>query len=408
MVVGMVSPLDVSVDAARRLQLEKQGIGDSPKKATKKKVEETIGRLGCVQIDTINVVERAHYFTIWTRLGQYKKTDLPSLAYEDRRVFEGWGHAMCYMPMDHWRYLITANRERAKSKVIHTGWFSRVDPALVDSALERVRKEGPLGSGDFEGKKPSSGWWGWKPSKRALEALFSAGDLMVTRRDGFQRIYDLTENVLPSWVDTSEPTEDERNRFFAIQTLGSLGATKPADVKSYYHTWCVKLGLSTKQIQALLDGLVEEGIATRLSIKGLKTPYYCHAEDAPRLGELERDWGYGGVRFANYFDSLLWHADRLEALFGFERALEVYLKPEQRRFGYFTTPIIYGDRLVGRLDPKLERKEKKLIVRGLWYEDGFKPDEAYENEFQKTLEDFARFNGAEKIEWRLDKAPTSA
>ena len=99
--------------------------------------------------------------------------------------------------------------------------------------------------------------------------------------------------------------------------------------------------------------------------------------------------------------------DRLDTLFGFERALEVYLKPEQRKYGYFTTPILYGDRLVGRLDPKLDRKEKKLIVRGLWYEDGFKPDEVYENEFQKTLDDFARFNGAEKIEWRLEKSPTS-
>jgi len=201
---------------------------------------------------------------------------------------------------------------------------------------------------------------------------------------------------------------EERNRFFATRTLGCLGATKPADVKSYYHTWCVKLGLTAKQIQTLLDGLVEEGVAAKLSVEGLKTPCYCLAEDAPRLGELERDWGYCGVRLANYFDSLLWQADRLDTLFGFERALEVYLKPEDRRFGYFTVPILYGDRLVGRLDPKLERKEKKLIVRGLWYEDGFKPDEEYQNEFEKTLGDFALFNGAEKIEWRLEKAPTSA
>jgi uncharacterized protein len=403
----MVSPLNVSVDAVRRLQLEKQGIGEPPKRATRKSVEETVNRLGCVQIDTINVVERAHYFTLWTRLGQYRKEDLYRLAYEDRHIFEGWGHAMCYMPIDHYRYLIAANRERARSRVIHTGWFSRVAPEIVDAALERVKKEGPLGSADFEGKKSSSGWWGWKPSKRALEALFSAGALMVTRRDGFQRIYDLTERVLPSSVDTTEPTEEERNRFFATRTLGSLGATKPTDIKSYYHAWCVKFRLGTKAIQELLDGLVAEGLATSLSVKGLKTSYYCLAEDAPRLGELERDWDYSGVRLANYFDSLLWQADRLDALFGFERALEVYLKPEQRRYGYFTTPILYGDRLVGRLDPKLDRKEKKLIIRGLWYEDGFTPDEEYQNEFMRTLDDFTRFNGAENIEWRLEKTPTS-
>jgi uncharacterized protein YcaQ len=404
----MASPLKVSVDAVRRLHLEKQGIGEPPKKTTKKRVEETVKRLGCVQIDTINVVERAHYFTLWTRLGQYKKADLYTLAYKDRCIFEGWGHAMCYMPMTDWRYLIAANRERAKNKIIHTGWFSRVEPEVVDSVLDRVRKEGPLGSADFEGKKPSSGWWGWKPAKRALEALFSSGDLMVARRDGFQRIYDLTERVLPSWLNISEPTEEHRNRFFATRTLGYLGAAKPADVKSYYHSWCVKLGLTAKQIQGLLDVLTEEGVAVKLSVEGFRTPHYCLAEDVPRLRELERDWGYGGVRLINYFDSLLWNADRLEAFFGFERVLEVYLKPHQRKYGYFTTPILYGDRLVGRLDPKLERKEKKLIIRGLWYEEGFRKDEVFEDELQKTLDDFSRFNGAERIEWRLEKSPTSA
>ena len=404
----MVSARKVSVDAVRRLQLEKQGVGEPPKKATKKRIGETIERLGCLQIDTINVVERAHYFTLWTRLGQYRKDDLYKLAYEDRSLFEGWGHAMCYMPMDHWRYLIAANKERAHSKVIHTGWFSRVPADVVDSVLERIKNEGPLGSADFEGKKPSGGWWGWKPQKRALEALFSAGDLMVTRRDGFQRIYDLTKRVLPSRVDTSEPTAEERNSFFATRTLGSLGATKPTDVKYYYHSWCVKFKLATKDVQALLDSLAEEGVAEKLSIDGLMTPYYCLAEDATRLEGLEKEWRYDGVRLINYFDSMLWHADRLNSFFGFERALEVYLKPEQRKYGYYSVPILYRDRLVGRLDPKADRKEKKLIIRGLWYEEGFKPDEEYEDAFRKTIDDFAKYNGGDEIDWRLEKTPTSA
>jgi hypothetical protein len=208
-------------------------------------------------------------------------------------------------------------------------------------------------------------------------------------------------------VDTTEPTEEERRRFFFTRTLGSLGATKPNDINWYYPKLWIRLGLNTKQIQAVLEDLVTEGEATRLSVEGHRIPYYCLAGDALRLEELGRDWGYSGVRIVNYFDSLLWMADRLQALFGFERALEVYLKPEQRRYGYFTTPILYGDRLVGRLDPKLDRKEKALIIRGLWYEEGFKPDEEYRDEFGKTLDDFARFNGAEKIEWRLN-APTSA
>jgi hypothetical protein len=161
-------------------------------------------------------------------------------------------------------------------------------------------------------------------------------------------------------------------------------------------------------VQSLLDSLAEEGVAEKLSIDGLKTPYYCLAEDATRLEGLEKEWRYDGVRLINYFDSMLWHADRLNSFFGFERALEVYLKPEQRKYGYYSVPILYRDRLVGRLDPKADRKEKKLIIRGLWYEEGFKPDEEYEDAFTKTLDDFAKFNGVDEIDWRLEKTPTSA
>lgn len=404
----MVSALKISKDAARRLQLEKQGIGDPPRKVTKKQVYDTVEGLGCLQIDTINVVERAHYFTLWTRLSQYEKEDLHTLAYKDWCLFEGWGHAMCYMPMNDWRYLIAANKQRAKDAVIHKGWFSRVEPDIIDAVRRRIKTEGPLSSASFEGKKPSSGWWGWKPAKRGLEALFSAGELMVVRRDGFQRVYDLTERVLPSWVEISEPSEEERVKFFVTSTLGCLGAIKPADIKSYYYNWCIKLERTVKQLQALLDEMVEERVVTKISVDGLRSPHYCLTEDVPRFEKLADDWKYENVHFVNYFDSLLWHADRVKSLFGFERALEIYLKPKDRRFGYFSIPILYGDKLVGRFDPKLERKEKKLIIRGLWFEEGFKPDEQFENEFLKTLDDFASFNKAEKVEWRLEKSPISA
>ncbi len=398
----------VSVDTVRRLQIEKQGIFATPKRASRKTIEGVVNRVGSLQIDTINVVERAHYFTLWTRLGYYKKEDLHKLAYDDRRIFEGWGHAMCYMPWEFYRYLISSFKWRKERLSAGEGWYSRVGKDVIASVLERVKKEGPLGSTDFEGSKPSGGWWNWKPTKLALEALFGTGDLMVTRRDGFRRIYDLTERVLPGWVDTTEPTEDERRRFFYLRTMGCLGATKPDDVNWYFPKQWIRYNLNNKQIQGELDALVEEGEATRLRIEGHKSPYYCLAGDEARLNELERDWGHDGVRIANYFDSFLWIAPRLKDFFNFHRALEVYLKPEHRKYCYYTTPILYGDRLVGRLGPKLERKEKKLILRGLWYEEGFKPDEAYEDEFARTIDSLAKFSGAEEIEWRCSKVPTSA
>lgn len=209
-------------------------------------------------------------------------------------------------------------------------------------------------------------------------------------------------------MEISEPSEEERVKFFVTRTLGCLGATRPADIKSYYYNWCIKLERTVKQLQALLDEMVEEGVVTKISVDGLRSPHYCLTEDVPHFEKLADDWEYENVHFVNYFDSLLWHADRVKSLFGFERALEIYLKPKDRRFGYFTIPILYGDKLVGRFDPKLERKEKNLIIRGLWFEEGFKPDEHFENEFLKTLDGFASFNRAEKVEWRLEKSPISA
>ena len=403
----MTPPLNISIKSAKRLQLEKQGINNFPRRVTKKSIYDVVDRLGCIQIDTINVVERAHYLTIWTRLRSYDRKHLYDIAYKNRRIFEGWGHAMCYMPLKDYRYLINANNERAQDSTIHKGWFSRVDPETIEFVRQRIKTEGPLSSADFEGDKSATGWWGWKPAKRALEALFSAGELMITRRDGFKRVYDLTERVLPSWVDVSEPTEEERIRFFALRTMGCLGVIKPQDIRIYYHNWCVKLGKTSKEVQIVLDELVKEKVAVNLKIEGLRQPYYCLAEDIGQLENLEEDWDFDGVKFVNYFDSLLWQADRLKELFVFERVLEVYLKPQQRRFGYFTIPILYRDGFIGRFDPKLERKEKKLIIRGLWYENGFQLTEEYEDEFQRTLESFIKFIGAEKVVWHLEKMPTS-
>jgi len=394
--------LKVSRNAVRRLQLERQGIGVFPRSVDKEDVFEAVDRLGCIQIDTISVVERAHHFTLWSRLGCYDKRLLYDLAYEDRRVYEGLGHAASYLPLKDWRYFIHANRVRAEDYATHRGWFADTDPGMLELVLNRIRKEGPLASRDFEENKPQGGWWSWKPSKTALEALFSTGTLMVSYRENFQRFYDLTERVLPSWVDTSEPTKEERLRFFVTRTMGCLGAIRPSDIRGYYYDRCVKLERSVRELSAFLAGLVTEDEAVKLEVEGSKQLHYCLPEDASRLEELSRDWGFDEVRFHTHFDSLLWQRDRIEYLFGFKPVLEIYIKPQQRRFGYFNIPILYGDRLVSRFDPKLDRKERTLIVKGLWFEDGFKPDEEYEDKFERTLENFTRFSGAEKIEWKTE------
>lgn len=390
----------VSREAARRLMIEKQLITDIPNNVSKKRIYDTVDALGCLQIDTINVVERAHYLTLWSRLGQYDKGHLHDLAYQDRRLFEHIAHAACYIPFKDYRFYLRSmevRREEMRAQFVRR---SRADPSLLDAVLKRVTDEGPLSSKDFEGAKQTGGWWNWKPAKTAMEYLMRAGILLVHHRESFQKYYDLAENVIPPGVDTTEPSDEERARFFAFRTLSALGLVKPPELRKYFFNWSVKLGWTSKQLQILMDELVTEGEVEQHSLEGDKTPYYCYPSDSGRLQEIEEgDFGFDDVRLHVYFDNLLWNRERVEELFGFKSKLEVFLSREKRVYGYYHLPVLYGDRLVARLEPKMDRKNGVMIVRGYWVEGGFEPTEDYEEKLHRNLESFAKFHGAKEIDW---------
>ena len=183
--------------ATRRLMIEKQLVTDFLGNVSKGRIYDTVEALGCLQIDTINVVERAHYLTLWSRLGQYNKEYLHDLAYKDRRLFEHIAHAACYIPFKDYRFYLRSmevRREEMRAQFVRR---SRADETLLDAVLKRVADEGPLSSKDFEGPKKPGGWWNWKPAKTAMEYLMRDGILMVHHREKIQKYYDLAENVIP-------------------------------------------------------------------------------------------------------------------------------------------------------------------------------------------------------------------
>jgi uncharacterized protein YcaQ len=362
-------------------------------------VFKAVDGLGCIQIDTINVLERAQYLTLWTRLGPYDKSLLNQLAYKDRLLFEHWAHAASYIPFRDYRFYLRSMEERGRGMEARFSRRTGKDPDLIGTVLARVRDEGPLGSSDFEGPKGRGGWWNWKPAKRALELLLGAGTLLVHHRDNFQRYYDLAENVLPSWVDASPPTDDERVDFFILRTLCALGAVKSSDIREYFQHWSVKLGRTTKQLDESLRRLASEGEVEAVRLEGVKAEYHLLASDLEDAQRMQDDWGFDGVKLINYFDNLMWNRGRVHGLFGFQPKLEVYLPQDQRVYGYYHLPVLYGDRLVARLEPKMLRSEGKLMVRGYWLEDGFKTTEDYESKLEESLESLARFNGADRVEW---------
>ena len=383
--------------------IEKQGVAKYPESVTKDHIYETVNRLGCVQIDTINVVERAHYLTLWSRLGCYNKDLLHQLAYNDRRLFEHWAHAASYIPFKDYQFYLQSMEDRKQNMYNRFKKRTKADPTLIDQVLKRIVNEGPLSSRDFEGSKKKGGWWNWKPAKLALEILLGAGILLVHHRENFQKYYDLSENIIPSGVDTSKPSDEERIKFFSLKTLSCLGLVKAQEIRKYYQNWSIKLSQTSKQLENLMNELESEGQVVKDRIEGDRNFYYCLPSDFERIEELDTgNFDFNGVRLFVYFDNLLWIRERVEQLFGFKPKLEVYVPRELRIYGYYHLPVLYGDRLVARLEPKMDRKNHCMIVRGYWIEEGFIPDEDYEEKLLENLGSFATFHNAETIDWKVN------
>lgn len=380
-----------------RLMIEKQLLDKNINNPSKQDVFNTIDALGCLQIDTISVVERAHYLTLWSRLGNYEKTHLDTLAYKNRRLFEYWAHAACYIPMEHYRYYVPVMKKWEKEFIPRLEKRTGKGKELVDHVIQRITDEGPLSSKDFSSeKKGKGGWWNRKNEKVAMDYLFTAGILAISERINFQRYYDLTENVIPDWVDKEPPTEEERIRFYFEKTMKCLGAILPKDAREYYQHQRTKISMTPTKIEEWLQK--QEDVET-IALEGEPRPYYCLEEDRSRLEIVDDDFDFDEVQLVIYFDNFMWNRDRIQRLFGFESKLEIYIPANQRVYGYYHLPVIYGDKIVARIEPKMERKEERLIIRGYWTEPWFKETEHYRDKLEKNLEDFAAFHGAKTIDW---------
>ena len=378
----------ISGSAVRRLAIHCQGFDGAWQPAQGKQgVLQAIERLGYVQIDTISVIARAHHHTLWTRCPDYAPPMLHALQAEDRRVFEYWTHAASYVPMSHYRYYLPAMRARRESKRTQA-WLAE-HTELMQEVLQRIRQEGTLGSSDFatpEGFERGT-WWSRTPAKRALEALFDIGELMVSERRNFQRRYDLRERVLPPDVDTSEPDRPQALRFFTRQALATLGVAAPQHI--------LRARGRTKAFARSLAELVESGDVTGVEVEGLENrDCYCLTE---HLALLAQPRPADGLHLLSPFDNLVISRQRLAEFFGFNYTLESYTPAEKRRYGYYCLPILWGERFVGRLDPKADRKRSTLLVRGLFLEDDVHADERFVGALASELQAMARFNGCERV-----------
>jgi hypothetical protein len=382
-------PTEITREQARRLLIRAQGLdgafvpSDGPQG-----VAQVVGRLGYVQIDTIAVVERAHHHTLWVRQPGYQADHLDAAQGPLRQVFEYWNPAASFVPMERYRYCLPIMRE-------HTQRYYDADRVAgmsdeIEMVVARIRDEGPLGSADFEAPPgfQRGGWWSWKPAKRALEYLFTTGELMVSERRNFQRLYDLKERVLPAQVDTSYPSDEELARFLAEEALDALGVAGVGNTR-----W---KGSYRDLLGQGLRALAEAGEAAPVRIEGLRRDgWYARPEALARADEPPA----GGPRLhiLSPFDNAVIQRAWLKTLFDFEYSIECYLPQEKRRYGYFALPILWGQRFVARVDAKADRKEATLLLQRLEFEPGIAPDGELLRALAEGIWRLAAFNGCERV-----------
>ncbi|HEY5270733.1 MAG TPA: crosslink repair DNA glycosylase YcaQ family protein [Anaerolineales bacterium] len=359
---------------------------------------QVINQIGCVQIDTLHMVRRSQYLVLWSRIGTYEPTEFDDLIFgPERRLFEGWEHAASIIPLTEYCYQMPHQRNLREHP---TNWYNRwlnelVQKDFVPQVLERVRREGALKVSNFESDGHKGGtWWNWRPAKVALEFLYAYGELMIAGRVKFQRVYDLTERVLPKWVGTREPTIEERDRFWVERGAKALGVCLPRHAGDY--TW-MKVTKSRPAVEALVKDSILLPVKGKLA-DGKTANLIIHRDNLPLL-EQAADGALKAERttFLSPFDNLFWAARRDEMFWGFHKSLEAYLPAPKRVYGYFCLPMLHKDRLVGRFDPKLERKSGTLILRALHLEPGVKPGEELVKDIASAMRDFMAFHEAKEL-----------
>lgn len=382
--------------------LAAQGLLDDPARpATARTLQALIEQMGFVQIDTINTVERAHHLTLLSRLDSYRPPLLARLLEEKRSLFEHWTHDASAIPskwFPHWRHRFGRRRERIRA---NKWWNQRIGDnpdRLIGEIRRRIECEGPLLSRDFEHvpnghQLPEEGWWGWKPQKAALEYLWHIGELAVTRRINFQKVYDLTERVLGEHYTRPAPEPDAHIDWACRTALERLGVATPAEIAHFWHAvtleqvraWCA----AKRQAGELVEVLVEsaDGAKPRAAFA-----FHDWKSTASRLREAPRR-----MRLLSPFDPVLRDRKRTMRLFDFDYTFEAFVPAPKRRYGYYVMPILEGERLVGRLDPKLHRETATLEIRNIWWESRVKLTKKRRTALEDAIERLSAAIGARSI-----------
>jgi hypothetical protein len=370
--------IELSLPEARRLAVASQGFGPRPATASLGHLRKLAARLHAFQIDSVNVLARAHYVPAFARLGPYRMDALDALAYRKRELFEYWGHAACLLPMSLYpllRYRMHKHTERTQE------YMRSARGAYMAKVYAEVEERGPIAAAELSNPgKRSGNWWGWGPGKATLEHLYDSGLLAIAGRRGFERLYDLAERVIPrTALDAPAPPPEEAMKQLLCLGAKACGVGTLDDCAGYFHIdgwrdrlppgpwWERPKGLDRRRAKPiarrLVSELVEEGRLVPARAEGWKDHAYVHPD-----ARVPRAFDARGL--VTPFDSLVWDRRRLERMFGMKYTIEMYVPERKRVYGYYVCPFLLGNTLVARCDLKADRDRKVLMVRSAFLEPG--------------------------------------
>ncbi len=399
-----MQPVRITKTTARRYILGRQGLWPGRRWAGKEGVSKALHQIEAVQLDPLNVVARSHDIALCSRVLDYQPDYLDQLTYAERRFFD-YGGSLYIYPMSELRYWRLQMQRRAQEG----RWadFSRQQRELLDEVRAQLRQHGPLGNRDFSGRTRINSYRARKDTGLALFAMWLTGELMIHHRRGFERVYDFSSNVVPQEMD-KVVNETEAEGYFAQKALAFYGLVTVRGWKNCFSGF-VHRPISRKEVQDQIEQFISDGVFAPVKIDGSKEHWLVLADDLLLLTQLEADqvpdaWQPlqtttdDEVTFLAPLD-IVSARGRSKWLFDFDYVWEVYKPVEQRRWGYYVLPILYGDRLVARLDPKLDRKTNTLEIKGFWLEDErLAKDEAFLSALANGLVRFVGFLGANSLD----------
>jgi uncharacterized protein YcaQ len=372
----------ITVAELRARVVRAQGYAARARTGTPQELLAAIRHLACVQLDSISTVERSHRIALGARIGAYPEPAVGKLMREGK-IFEYWAHEACLIPIEdfplhRWRMEVHADSHPWHGNVLER------EPELTRHVLDEIEEKGPLPSRHFEGEG-SGTMWNWKPAKVVLEALHSAGRLVIAGRENFQRLYDLPERVLPPAVlNGRPPTRDDFVRWATLRAVEARGALTE---KAVAEMWRLHGGVAG--IRPHADAWIEAGALRRLDVADGGAPVLVPADEP------------GGALppavLLSPFDNLLWDRDYLARVFGFRHVIEVYKRGHERVYGYYVLPLLRRDRLVGRVDLKHERAERRLVVKAFHPEPGVRGN--LHDSLDAALARLARVVGVDAIDF---------